>query len=271
MLYRIQDLIGIGKSEQINHPNQPILSKLESFDILRHNFQAHFCEVLVRNAFNLTNEQVLCFLSQFFEVPRCDVNAIKNSFINNTIICLVRFANFNNYIHFENIVLPHNLTLLNRVNSRRVNRRVIGTVNFSSLVSVNVCNDIDSGDSGFLAEQNSLNVVGEPLVDLVASIPSEISQVNAIRQPVVSLCDCMVDLETILAAENVTLNINDVHFNHRNKCPNKIKSVNIFNQFRNDFNFVHVNSQGILDACHLDELKSFLNVKQNISLGSKLK
>lgn len=74
------------------------------------------------------------------------------------------------------------------------------------------------------------------------------SQVPVFRRPVVRDSDCMLNLDFIPANENVNLNISDVHLINRNKCPKNTKSVNIFNQFKDDFNSVRVNDQSLLDA-----------------------
>lgn len=74
---------------------------------------------------------------------------------------------------------------------------------------------------------------------------------NTTRQPIISISVRLVDIDSVLAANNVILNINDVHLAHRNNCPNKMNSVNFLSKFKSNFNFVHLKAQGILDAHHL--------------------
>lgn len=266
MLCRIAELKNIGENLHENClPSNELVKLLSSFNILRgQSSNFFFSKVLVKKVAGQTNEQVFCYLSEFFDVSRYEINILKESFDKNTIVCLVKFANFNNYIQFENIVLPHNLTLLNRVNSQS---RVKSSVCFSSLIVVKIGNGPVSCDSDSSKQNLVLNdlVCGQPAVDNVSALGVHSRQVPIIRQPVVCVRDCMLNLDSILANENVALNVNDVHLINRNKCPKKVKSVNVLNQFKGGFSFVSVNVQGILDACHFDELKMLLNGNSNVN------
>lgn len=153
--------------------------------------------------------------------------------------------------------------LLNRVKNQS---RVKSSVNYSSLISVKLVSEnvalVSGNQSGF-----SSNSVCNALGAGVSPIPSvNCPQSPIIRNPIVRIRDCILDIDAILRNENVTLNIDVVHSVNRRKCKINLKSVNMFNQYKSNFNFVHVNSQGILDACHLDELKLLLNANRNISL-----
>lgn len=87
-----------------------------------------------------------------------DIIVIKRSFLQNSVTCFVKFVNFNSYIHYENLVLPHNHTLLNRVNRRRA----IKSVNFSSLIRI-VRNNYDNVEPIELNERNSRDVLSNCL------------------------------------------------------------------------------------------------------------
>jgi len=269
MFYRAADLKKIGEiSHNLVNPSENILNSLISFDILRDKcIKSHYCKVLVKNVVDWSSEQVFSYLSVVFDIPRHEINIVKRSFVNKSVVCLIRFININNYVHIENLVLPHNLTILNRVNKCV---RVNSSVNFNSLIVVNTCNSIISCDSdvrnGIIVEStsdfaNNLSPANNVLVTSCVN-----TQVPLIRQPLIVLDDCMLNLGRILESENVTLNINDVHLVNRSKCKNKINSVNSINRFKGSFNFCHLNAQGLLDACHFDEMKLLLKGNQNLNL-----
>lgn len=158
MPYRIAELKNIGKRvhNQCN-PSRVLINLLESFDILRDQINSiHFCKVLVRKVTSQINGQVLCYVSEFFNVSRRDVNILKENFVENIVVCLIKFAKLSNYIQFENIVLPHNLTLLNKVNNKS---RVKSTVNYSSLINVKIENVFVECDSGMMILAMTRHVV----------------------------------------------------------------------------------------------------------------
>src|ERR1044071_816162 len=109
MQYSSIELKNIGKGLQSNRiPSDNLLNSLHSFDLLsrnKSNSRCFFSKVLVRNCFGLTSERVCRYLSEYFNVSRRDVNIIKESFVKNTFVCLIRFINFNHYIQYENSVL----------------------------------------------------------------------------------------------------------------------------------------------------------------------
>lgn len=148
MHYRTSELIEIGKRVQnINKPSDQLIIPLESFDL--HHEKAdemHYSKVLVRNYRDWSSDRVCQFLSDFFRVFRQHVNVVKESCLKKEFVCLVEFTNFDHCIHFENIVLPHNLTLLNRVNRHP---RAKNVINFHPLITVhcnNVLNEVNSRD-----------------------------------------------------------------------------------------------------------------------------
>lgn len=167
MLYRIADLKKIGENvHSLPNLSNESLNLLSSFGILRDN--CYFSKVLVKNVIDQSKEQLLSYLSDIFGVSRCDINILKQSFIKKSIVCIIKFASFNHYIHFENIVLPHNLVLLNRVKNQS---RVKSSVNYSSLISVKLVSEnvtlVSGNQSGF-----SSNSVCNALGAGVSPIPS---------------------------------------------------------------------------------------------------
>ena len=178
MLYRTDELRNIGERfDKHCQPSRELLNSLSSFNLLRGtSSRIHYCKVLVKKVTGESNQRVLCFLSDFFHVLRDDLFILKESFDKNSIVCQIKFADFNNYINFENVVLPHNLTLLNRVNQQyrvnhynltfpnRVNNRhyVKSSVNLNSLVNIklgNCNNSCDSDSNSHISPFNDLQSI----------------------------------------------------------------------------------------------------------------
>ena len=87
--------------------------------------------MLVKKVIDYSSEQVHFYLSVAVDIPRHEINIVKKSFANKSVVCLIRFDNVNDYIHFENFVLPHSLTIL-----YRINRTFDTSVNFNSLTEL---------------------------------------------------------------------------------------------------------------------------------------
>lgn len=194
------------------------------------------CELLVKNlnSVDLNNTRLSNNICSFFNVNISDVFAIKYKFINNkvnSIKFLVKFESFNQYINYENIILPRNWVILNRLHSLK---STAIQYNERSLVVVEVNDTLYRTQSDAL----TLNVVVENNAD-----------VSTDRN------------------NSIDVGQDSIRYGGVNSCArNNLNSINHFNAFKCNFNFFHVNVQGLLSGSHFDELKSIVLCNNFVSI-----